>query len=59
MSDRRVGIIGAGLASLAMLAASEAISRGEPLPPLPIRKKPVEPRAKSASLQRMLRKAKP
>lgn len=47
-----------GAAGLAMLAAMEAIKKGEHLPPLPIRKKPVEPRAKSTSLQRMLRKAK-
>ena len=47
-----------GAAGLAMLAAMDRLSLDEPLPPLPTVEKPNKPREKSASLKRMLRKAK-
>lgn len=54
------GVIGmGGLAGLALLAASEAINRGEQLPPLKLHPPKPKAREKSESLKRMLRKAKP
>lgn len=46
------------MAGLAMLAASAAMEKGDPIPPLKTVKKE-KPKTKSASLQRMLRKARP
>lgn len=46
-----------GAAGLAMLAAVEAVKKGQHLPPLPTIEK-AAPRKKSESLKRMLRKAK-
>lgn len=53
--NRSLGI--AGLAGLALLAASEAMSSGERIPSLKAHEPKAPPREKSASLQRMLRKA--
>lgn len=53
MGDRAI----IGLAGLAMLAASQGISRGEELQPFPVSKPKPPRKTQSDSLKRMLRKA--
>jgi len=58
MTSKRAHIIGAELAALTALAAMSSIETGEPLPRLRTVDRP-KPKAKSSSLERMLRKVKP